>query len=265
MSELAMPLMYGALATSVVMCLAWLWQQTGGKAGVVDVAWTFSVGLLAIAYVTWWSDGLLSRRILLGVLAGLWSLRLGLHLLPRLFHDKEDERYQRMKAGWGRWAPLRIFLFYQSQAVAAALFALPMLAGGNSRVELNGWDALGVALWCVAIFGEWQADRQLAQFRNSSEKRKGVCQVGWWRYSRHPNYFFEWLHWCSYVPLAAFAPWGWLSLLAPAAMYYFLNFVTGIPPAEEQAIGSRGDVYREYQNTTSPFFPWPPRNWRHPS
>lgn len=260
MYEVAQPLIVGAVATAVVMCCAWLWQRLGGKAGVVDVAWTWSVGLLAIAYVTWSADGLIARRILLGVLAGLWSLRLGLHLLPRLFHAKEDERYLQMKANWGRNAQLRIFLFYQSQALAAPLFALPMLLGGNSRAELNAWDAFGVAIWCVAMFGEWQSDRQLAAFRKSPESRGRVCQVGWWRYSRHPNYFFEWLHWCSYVPLAAFAPWGWLAILAPAAMYYFLNYVTGIPPAEAQSLDSRGAAYREYQRTTSAFFPWPPRS-----
>ncbi len=260
MSELIAPLLLGAFATSLVMCGAWLWQRTGGKAGVVDVAWTFSVGLLAIAYVTWWADGLLIRRVLLGVLAGLWSLRLGLHLLPRLFHAREDERYRRMRESWGRWAQLRIFLFYQSQAVAAPLFGLPMLVGGKSSTELNGCDALGVAIWCFAIFGEWQADRQLAGFKAKPESRGRVCQVGWWRFSRHPNYFFEWLHWCSYVPLALFAPWGWLALIAPAAMYYFLNFVTGIPPTEAQAVASRGEAYRDYQRTTSPFFPWPPRD-----
>ena len=260
MNELASPLLLGTMATSIVMCGAWLWQRWGGKAGVVDVAWTWSVGLLAIVYVTWWADGLIARRILLGVMAGLWSLRLGLHLLPRLFHAQEDERYLQMKASWGRNAQLRIFLFYQSQALAAPLFALPMLLGGNSRAELNGWDALGVAIWCVAMFGEWQSDRQLAAFRKSPENRGRVCQVGWWRYSRHPNYFFEWLHWCSYVPLAAFAPWGWLALLAPAAMFYFLNYVTGIPPAEAQSLASRGAAYREYQRTTAAFFPWPPRS-----
>lgn len=259
MSELATPLLLGAAAISVVMFGAWLWQRAGGRAGIVDVAWTWSVGILAVIYVTWVADGLLTRRVLLGLLGGLWSLRLGLHLLPRLFHAQEDERYRRMKAGWGRWAELRILLFYQSQALVAPLFALPMLVGGNSRADLNGWDAIGVAIWCFAMLGEWQADRQLHQFRAAQENRGRVCQVGWWRYSRHPNYFFEWLHWCSYLPIAAFAPWGWLAAIAPVAMFYFLNYVTGIPPAEEQAVASRGDAYREYQRTTSPFFPWPPR------
>ena len=72
------------------------------------------------------------------------------------------------------------------------------------------------------------------------------------------NYFFEWLHWFSYPLIAVGAALaGWLWLL-PVAMFLFLWFVTGIPHTEKQALKSRGDDYREYQRTTSPFIPWRP-------
>jgi steroid 5-alpha reductase family enzyme len=150
-----------------------------------------------------------------------------------------------------------MLLFYQSQAISAPLFALPLLLAGMSPASLHLLDLVGIVLWLVAITGEWQADRQLALFRADPANRGRVCQHGWWRFSRHPNYFFEWLHWCSYVPLAISAPGGWLSLLTPAAMYYFLNYVTGIPLAEDQALRSRGEEYRDYQRRTNPFFPGP--------
>jgi len=85
-----------------------------------------------------------------------------------------------------------------------------------------------------------------------------VCRAGLWRYSRHPNYFFEWLHWWAYVPIALGGPWWGLTLLGPAVMYLFLTRVTGIPPTEARAVASRGEAYREYQRTTSPLVPWPP-------
>ncbi|MEQ9069114.1 MAG: DUF1295 domain-containing protein, partial [Gimesia chilikensis] len=72
-------------------------------------------------------------------------------------------------------------------------------------------------------------------------------------------YFFEWLHWWAYVCLAIQAPWGWLTILGPLLMLHFILNVTGIPPTEAQAIKSRGEAYREYQRTTSAFFPWPPK------
>ena len=254
-----LPLSCGALIAAAIMFLAWSYQFAGGKAGIVDVVWTFSVGLLGICFALFVADGLLSRRIVVAALVGIWSLRLGTHLLIRVVSHDEDERYVRLRAGWGKWRELRMLLFYQSQALATPLFALPMLVAGESAAVWNGWDFLGIAIWLAAMLGEWQADRQLTAFRAAPANRGQVCLAGWWRYSRHPNYFFEWLHWCSYVPLAIFAPAGWLALLAPAAMFYFLNFVTGIPPAETQAVASRGQAYREYQRTTSSFIPWPPR------
>ena len=258
MSNLLLPLAAGVVAMMVVMLLAWLYQRRGGNAGIVDVAWVFGVGVLTTLALTFAVDGLPARRWLAGSVLAIWSLRLGTHLVSRL-SGPEDDRYRRLQAGWGEWASLRMLLFYQSQALAWPLFALPLLLAGNSPAPLGFWDLLGCMLGYGALFCEWHSDRQLARFRADRAHRGQVCNVGWWRYSRHPNYFFEWLHWCSFVLFAIHAPWGWLSLLAPLAMWYFLCFVTGIPPAEAQALASRGDAYREYQKRTSPFVPWPVR------
>jgi steroid 5-alpha reductase family enzyme len=87
-----------------------------------------------------------------------------------------------------------------------------------------------------------------------------VCRSGLWRYSRHPNYFFEWLHWWGYAALAVGSPLWWLPVTAVAAMGYFIVRVTGIPPTEAQALRSRCEAYRHYQRTTSAFVPWRPRD-----
>jgi steroid 5-alpha reductase family enzyme len=107
----------------------------------------------------------------------------------------------------------------------------------------------------VALTGESIADRQLARFRASPSNRGKVCREGLWRYSRHPNYFFEWFHWWAYAWLAVGSPLWWLPILGVVVMYLFLTRVTGVPPTEAQAIRSRGDAYREYQRTTNAFFP----------
>jgi steroid 5-alpha reductase family enzyme len=119
---------------------------------------------------------------------------------------------------------------------------------------------LGVALWFAGIGGVTLADAQLARFKRSGDSHGRTCREGLWRYSRHPNYFFEWVHWCSYVPLAAASPWWWAPILVAAALLYFVLFVTGIPPTEAQSVASRGEDYRDYQRTTSAFVPWPPRS-----
>jgi steroid 5-alpha reductase family enzyme len=114
-------------------------------------------------------------------------------------------------------------------------------------------------VWIISVGGEWLADRQLARFRQDPSNKGKVCRQGLWRYSRHPNYFFEWVHWWAYVLIGIGGPWGWLTLFGPAVMLVFLLKITGVPPTEKRALQSRGEAYREYQRTTSVFFPWPPK------
>jgi steroid 5-alpha reductase family enzyme len=112
------------------------------------------------------------------------------------------------------------------------------------------------------VAGEALADRQLAAHRRDPANKGKTCRSGLWRYSRHPNYFFEFLHWFAYVFLAVGMGIGWIaaSLIGPAVMLVFLYRVTGIPYTEAQALRSRGEDYAEYQRTTSPFLPLPPKH-----
>jgi len=132
-------------------------------------------------------------------------------------------------------------------------------AGSIEDVSFLPDASSGSVSICIASV-EAISDLQLHRFRQQPENKGEVCRVGFWNYSRHPNYFFEWLHWWTYVLLAITAPLGWLTILAPVAMWFFLNRVTGIPHTEIQAIKSRGDKYRNYQQTTNAFFPWFPNN-----
>ncbi len=102
------------------------------------------------------------------------------------------------------------------------------------------------------------ADSQLAQFKHDVKTKGKTCQIGLWQYSRHPNYFFQWLLWVSIALYASASPFGWYAWIAPALMLYFLLFVTGIKATEERALVSRSD-YAEYQKRTSAFVPWFPK------
>ncbi|MDH3583973.1 MAG: DUF1295 domain-containing protein, partial [Phycisphaerae bacterium] len=197
---------------------------------------------------------------LVAVLAGIWAVRLGLYLLSRVVRLPEDGRYRRLRESWGDRVQGFFFGFFQVQAAWCVLFALPMLIAARNRAAAPAWyDFAGVAVWLASVVGASVADRQLARFRSDPSNRGKVCQVGLWHYSRHPNYFFEWLQWWAWVLIGWHAPLGWLTLLGPAIMLLFLLKITGIPPTEAQAIASRGDAYRQYQRTTSAFFPWPPK------
>jgi len=252
-----------SLALCVGMSLAWVaWQRTRNS-GWVDTVWTFSVGIVGLAGAVLPPTGaaaLPSRRALVAVFAALWALRLGLHIARRTRGITDDPRYAALLKGWGADAPRQMFLLLQKQALVSIPLGLAMvLAASNPEPALRLQDWLGVVVILVAVAGEAIADSQLRRFAANPANRGKVCDVGLWRWSRHPNYFFEWLGWLAYPLLAIGAwEWGWVALAAPTCMYWLLAHVSGIPPLEEHMIATRGDAYRAYQAQTSAFFPLPP-------
>lgn len=153
-----------------------------------------------------------------------------------------------------------MFFFFQTQAIAAVLFTIPaLIASVNPAPELSWIELAAVGVWVIGGVGESMADRQLERFKSDPANRGRTCQIGLWRLSRHPNYFFEWVIWVGYALFATASPWGWIAWLCPAAMLYLLLNVTGIPMTEAHALRSRGEEYRRYQETTSAFVPWFPR------
>jgi steroid 5-alpha reductase family enzyme len=242
----------------LVMSLAWWWQRRVGNAGWVDTFWTFGLGACAASVAL--SVGHGARALLVAALIAAWALRLGLYLHARTAAGPEDRRYARLRQEWGARFQLRLFWFLQIQAAAAALLLVPVALAAASPRPLGWADALAVAIVAIAILGEAAADRQLREFRNSPANRGKVCDVGLWGLSRHPNYFFEWLHWIAYPILAIGAPWGWLALIGPAFIYWLLVHVSGIPPLEAQMLRGRGDAYRDYQRRVRAFFPLPKGN-----
>src|SRR6187200_277186 len=152
------------------------------------------------------------------------------------------------------------FAYYMMQAWFAILFALPFAAAAHNPAPFPAWtDFLAILIWAVATVGESIADAQLAKFRGDARNDRTTLRTGLWKYTRHPNYFFEWLHWWTYVLLAAGSGSAWLALLTgPVAMFLFLWYVSGIPHTEAQALRTRTD-YAEYQRSTSAFLPWFPK------
>jgi steroid 5-alpha reductase family enzyme len=250
---------------SATMAGAWAVQRLTRNAGWVDTIWSFATGAAGTAYALGVRpDGPGIRQWLIALLVLAWSLRLGLHILARMRGAPEDRRYAAFRAEWGAGFEQRMFWFLQIQAAAAALLALSvLLAAGNPRVGFSVMDAAGVVVLVIAIAGEAVADWQLRRFRADPANHGGVCDRGLWGWSRHPNYFFEWLGWVAY-PLFAISldgsyPWGWFALSGPAFMYWLLVYVSGIPPLEQQMLSSRGDAFRAYQARVSAFFPLPGR------
>ena len=245
------------LLAAVLMTLGWLWQKARSNAGIVDVLWAAGVGgsavLLAIT-----GSGAPATRVALGLLGGVWGGRLALHLWRRVRAEPEDGRYKYLREHWDG-NQLKFFAFFQGQAFLIVLFALPFVAVARNPTASWWWLAAGVAIWLISVMGESIADAQLARFRNDPSNQGKTCRDGLWRYSRHPNYFFEWVHWFAYVCLAVGSPIAWLAWAGPVVMVVFLRWVSGVPFTEKQALRSRGEDYRQYQRTTSMLIPWFPR------
>jgi steroid 5-alpha reductase family enzyme len=248
------------IAMVVMMASLWAIHLWIRNASIADVG--FCAGL--IAAVLWYAhlaSGEDERKLLVAMMACLYAGRLGVFILfNRIIGKTEDARYRRLRDEWGARERLNMFGYFQLQAIAVAAFSLPFLVViQNPRPSFGLQELGGVLLWLVAVSGEALADWQLARFRAKPWNRDRVCRDGLWHSSRHPNYFFEWLHWWSYVVMALGAP-GWpLTLIGPVAMGWALITVTGIPWTERQALETRGEDYRDYQRTTSAFLPWWPK------
>jgi steroid 5-alpha reductase family enzyme len=252
------PLLIVFAGALIVMIATWWLQLRTRNAGYVDVAWAALMGASALLSGAI-GMGAATPRLLVAMLGGIWGFRLSLHLLSRVLHEAEDGRYRALREHW-HGDQRKFFLFFLGQAVLTVLFSIPFLVVANNPVAgVTAWSLAGIALWLVSQAGESLADLQLARWRGNPANRGRTCRAGLWAWSRHPNYFFEWLHWFSYVLLAVGSPWWAWSLLGPVLMGASLLWVTGIPFTEAQSLRSRGEDYRAYQREVSMFFPWFPK------
>jgi steroid 5-alpha reductase family enzyme len=263
--NLALEMVVVAIVLSATMGVAWQVAERTGRSGWIDAIWTFATGLAGIAIALLPASPGAFRPILVASFSALWSLRLGLHIVLRTARGGDDPRYRQLRAEWGDKASERLFWFLQVQAAAALVLVLSVAAAAHRPdIGLDLRDGLGVALFAIAVFGERAADRQLARFGGDPKNKSKICDVGLWSYSRHPNYFFEWLVWVSFAIIAiapdGHYPWGWLGLAAPILMYVLLVHVSGIPPLEAHMLRSRGDAFRIYQTRVNAFWPGPPRS-----
>ncbi|MCS6806498.1 MAG: DUF1295 domain-containing protein [Acidobacteriota bacterium] len=252
-------LLVGWLCAALIMLVLWVLHLRLKNAGIVDIGWAGNYALIALVYAVM-GDGYGPRRALVTTMAVVWGARLAAHLTARTIGQPEDARYQHLRQQWGGNVPLKFFFFFQFQALLNVILSTPvLLASINPRPELSPLEWLGCAVWIIAVVGESVADQQLKAFKSDPANRGKVCNIGLWRYSRHPNYFFEWLVWVALCVFAWASPYGFISIIAPALMLYFLLRVTGIPATEAQLLRSKGDAYRAYQQRTSAFVPWFPR------
>lgn len=249
---------------AAIMLTVWAWHEVTHESGWIDVAWTFAVGIGGVAGALW-PDGAVpgARQLLYTAMVGAWALRLGGHLFARTLKHPDDPRYAALRAEWGARSPLMMAGLLAIQAAVAAVLAVSVVVVARAPVEaITPVDLAAAALFAIAWIGEATADAQMRHFRRDPANRGGICDVGLWAWSRHPNYFFEWLGWAAIaLGLLAAPAWlpGWIALAAPLLMLHLLLNVSGVPPLEAHMRATRGSSFDRYAARVSRFLPLPPR------
>mgnify|MGYP003335799642 FL=1 len=242
---------------AAVAALGWLVSLVRRNVDVVDSLWSL---LFLIALVVYWrlSPVQGERGLLLLALVGAWALRLCIYITARNWGHEEDRRYQAIRRrndpGFAFKSLYLVFLF---QALLAWVISLPLLGATIADVPLGPLDYLGVALWLLGFTFEAGGDWQLARFKRDPANAGKVMDRGFWRYTRHPNYFGDFAVWWGLYAIALSAG-AWWSFVGPAFMSFLLLRVSGVRLLERD-IGQRRPEYAEYVRRTNAFFPGPPK------
>lgn len=270
----------GALQLVLFFLVALLPFFKTGRMSFVDIAWPFGVALIGLQ-IALMGDGDSIRKFCVAAVYLLIGLRMGLGALtmakktgvivktefPRYVYRRMEltekgEKYPRFH--------MASEILAQGLANASVLAVPGFLLAVNAQATLHPLEIVGIGLWLMAYLLESTADVQKLKF--IAHNKGGVCNVGLWRFSRHPNYFSEWLVWTGVV-IAAIPSW-WLlqdgeagyvwvvlgigGVGASVMMYITLVYLTGAIPAEYYSVRKRPE-YKRYQETTNMFFPWFPK------
>ncbi|MDT8915167.1 DUF1295 domain-containing protein [Amycolatopsis sp. PS_44_ISF1] len=236
-----------------------------GRHNVVDTAWgLLFAGVGLAAFVTSQGHGDPVRRWVLVVLAGVWGIRLAVHLGRRSAGRGEDPRYEKL-LGSGRAHPFlnAVLKVYAPQAVLAFVISAPLQVGAFEAGRVGPVAVLGVVLWCVGMVFETVGDAQLERYKRwkraqpPEQVAASVMDRGLWRFTRHPNYFGDACVWWGIFLVAADHWPGVLTVPAPLLMTYLLTRGSGKKTLERSMITRPG--YPAYMRRTSGFLPLPPR------
>ncbi len=249
------------ILSSLAFAIFWVFGRRINNYSIVDIVWSYSfIGLVGLFIC--FSEGWSLRKIFLLTMVGAWSLRLGTFLFWRIYkaHPAEDNRYQNLRKKYAPKVASNFFWFFQYQAWSVVLLSFMFLEiSFNTSPALSNAEIIGFALWLIAFAGEALSDHQMATFRKNPSNKGQTCKVGLWRFSRHPNYFFESLIWWSFYIFALGTAGTWYTIYSPLIILLLLLKVTGVPPAEAQSLKTRGEAYMQYQRETSVFIPWFPK------
>ena len=235
------------------MSLIWLWYRYTKNPSVVDVGWASGLTTIGMFYL--YCSPISTRKVLLSLVLLIWGLRLGGYIwFTRIRLNLLDKRYTQLSEQWSISKPLGFLLNFQFQGLLILIVSLPWYFISQIPFDyaMSVFDYLIIVIALLLIVAESIADYQLQSFKANHPGE--VCNVGLWFYSRHPNYFFEWLIWCSFACVAFPAPLGLAAWVSPLALWAIMTRITA-PLTENGSVKSRGELYVHYQKRTPMFFP----------
>jgi steroid 5-alpha reductase family enzyme len=243
---------------AAVLFILWCLSLFLRNVSIIDIFW--GCGFVLLAWVSLWVSGHVApRSLLLVVLVTVWGLRLAVYLAWRNKGKPEDYRYATMRERHGSRFPIvSLFTVFALQGVLLWGISLPIQVGISRGQGLQLPMAIGAILWLSGMFFETVGDLQLARFKNDPENRGRVFDRGLWRYTRHPNYFGDFLVWWGFYLIAMESGSWWWTIVGPLLMSFLLIRVSGVRLLES-SLHSRVAGYEEYVRNTSIFFPLPPK------
>jgi steroid 5-alpha reductase family enzyme len=248
----------GLAAAALAATLIWIVSVYRRNVAIVDSLWSLMFVLTACVYAAPSLRALGPRSILVLSLLVIWALRLCVYITWRNWGHGEDPRYQAIRArNQPHFAFKSLYLVFLLQALLAWIISLPLLGNLLSERPLGPLDALGALLWLVGFVFEAGGDWQLARFIADPGNKGRVMGQGFWRYTRHPNYFGDFCVWWG-LYLMAVSAGAWWSFIGPLLMSVLLMRVSGVTLLERN-IGKRRPGYAEYARRTPAFFPWLPK------
>ena len=247
------------MAIMAMMFAVWLLSLIKRDASIVDVFW--GLGFVVVTWLTFLrADGYLGRKVLITVLTTLWGLRLALYICIRNWGHGEDRRYQAWRSQYGvRFWWVSLFTVFGLQGMLLWVISLTLQVGQISEMpaKLVMLDLLGMVIWAVGFIFEAVADWQLYRFKAVPENKGKVMKKGLWAYTRHPNYFGEFLVWWGLFIITLATPGsGWV-VISPLLISFLLLKVSGVTLLEKSIVDSRPE-YADYIKSTSSFIPWFP-------
>lgn len=226
---------------------------------IVDITW--GIGFLVVLVVGQiFLKKTDSRSIILSLMVLIWALRLSTYLFLRSKGRGEDFRYKIMRTNWGEWANIRAyFQVFILQGIILLIVSSPLiLILTNSISPLKESDFFGITIFLIGLGFETMADYQVMKFKSSPANKGEILMEGLWKYSRHPNYFGEFLIWWGIFFLSMADGPVFYSLIGPLVLTFLLMKVSGVPMLEKKYKGNA--EYLSYQKKTNGFFPWFPKN-----